>query len=66
MEGPPMKLLMSTDATPVAPHSPMPVPMHWQEQVKADIERDVSLGVLEPVPDGEPVTWSHLMVICTK
>lgn len=66
MEGPPMKLMIEKDATPVAHHSPVPVPVHWQEQVKADILRDVALGVLEPVPIGEPVTWCHRMVVCAK
>ena len=66
MEGPPMKLMIDKDATPVAHHTPIPVPLHWQEQVKADIDRDVSLGVLEPVPVGEPVTWCHRMVVCAK
>ena len=61
-----MKLMVEKDATPVAHHTPVPVPLHWQEQVKADIDRDVSLGVLEPVPVGEPVTWCHRMVVCAK
>jgi len=35
--------------------------------VKAGLDRDVRLGVLEPVPVGEPaVTWYHRMVICAK
>jgi len=33
---------------------------------KAGLDRDVRLWVLEPVPVGEPVTWCHRMVICTK
>ena len=33
---------------------------------KAGLDRDVPLGVLEPVPVGEPVTWCHRMVICAK
>jgi hypothetical protein len=66
MEGPPMKLMVEEDATPVAHHTPVPVPLHWREQVKADIDRDVRLGVLEPVPVGEPVTWCHRMVVCSK
>ena len=51
---------------PAAHHTPAPVPIHWQEQVNADIEHDVALGVLEPVPIGEPVMWCHLMVVRTK
>jgi len=34
--------------------------------VKARLDRDVRLGVLEPVPVGDPVSWCHRMVICTK
>ena len=51
---------------PTAHHSTIPVPLHWQDDVKAGLDRDVRLGVLEPVPNGEPVTWCHRMVICTK
>ncbi len=63
MDGPPMRLLIDTQATPTAHHSPIPVPLHWQDEVKADLDRDVRLGVLEPVPIGEPVTWC---LICAK
>ena len=66
MDVTPMKLMVDPDAEPVAHHSPIPVPLHWQEQVKAGIDRDVALGVLEPVPVGEPVTWCHRMVVCPK
>ena len=45
---------------------PSPVPLHWQDEVKAGLNRDVRLGVLEPVPIGEPVTWYHRKVICAK
>ena len=66
MDSPPMRLMINPDATPTAYHSPIPVPLHWQDAVKAGLDRDVRLGVLEPVPIGEPVTWCHRMVICAK
>lgn len=66
MEGPPMKLMINPKAEPIAYHSLIPVPIHWQEEVKAGLDRDVCLGVIEPVPVGEPVTWCHRMVICAK
>lgn len=66
MSGPPMKLMIDENAEPTTHHSPIPVPIHWQEQVKADLDRDVALGVIEPVPIGEPVTWCHRMVVCPK
>ena len=61
-----MRLMIDPHATPTAHHSPIPVPLHWQDDVKAGLDRDVRLGVLEPVPIGGPVTWCHCMVICAK
>ena len=66
MTGPPLALMIDPKATPVAIHSPIPVPLHWQDKVKAGLDRDVSLGVIEPVPVGEPVTWCHRMVVYRK
>ena len=66
MEGPPLKLMIDPDAVPKACHKPVPVPIHWQEEVKKGLDQDVRLGVIEPVPIGEPVTWCHRMVVCAK
>ena len=66
MTGQPVRLMIAEDAEPTAYHSPIPVPIHWQDEVKADLDRDVRLGVIEPVPVGEPVTWCHRMVVCAK
>lgn len=66
MRGPPMLLMVEPDAKPVAQHSPVSAPMHWQEEVKAGLDQNARLGVIEPVPIGEPVTWCHRMVICSK
>ena len=66
MVGVPIRLMVDANAEPVAHHTPIHVPLHWQSDVKAGLDHDVSLGVLEPVPVGEPVTWCHRMVICAK
>ena len=66
MEGPPMRLMIDKNAEPTAHHTPIPVPLHWQDEVKAGLDQDVALGVIEKVPIGEPVTWCHRMVICAK
>ncbi|MEL6802297.1 MAG: reverse transcriptase domain-containing protein, partial [Bacteroidota bacterium] len=66
MHGPPLRLMIDPQATPVAHHTPIPVPLHWMEQVKEGLDQDVRLGVLKPVPVGEPVTWCHRMVVCAK
>ena len=65
-EGPPMKIHTDPEAVPVAIHKPCPVPMHWREQVRKDIEADVKRGVLEKVPPGIADTWCARMVITPK
>ena len=62
----PLHLMVDPSATPKAYHTPVPVPLHWQEDVKAGLDQDTRLGVIEPVPVGEPVTWCHRMVVCAK
>ena len=66
MSGQPLRLMIDPSAKPVAHHNPIPVPLHWQEEVKAGLDRDVRLGVLEQVPIGNAVTWCHRMVVCPK
>jgi hypothetical protein len=66
MEVPPLKLMVDKESTPKAFHKPIPVPIHWRESIKDGLDRDVRLGVIEPVPIGEPVTWCHRMVVCAK
>ena len=66
MTGPPLRLMVDPDAKPVAYHTPVPVALHWMEDVKAGLEQDVRQGVIEKVPVGEPVTWCHRMVVCAK
>ena len=66
MTGPPLELAIKPDTKPVAVHTASPVPMHWKDEVKTGLDRDVSLGVIEPVPPDEPVTWCSRMVIAAK
>ena len=63
MSGPPLSLSIDPNAVPKPCHTPIAIPIHWQDEVKAGLDRDVRLGVLEKVT---PVTWCHRMVICTK
>ena len=58
--------MIDPDAKPIAHHTPAPVPLHWQEDVKAGLYYSVSLGVLEPVPVRQPVTRCHWMVVYVK
>lgn len=66
MEGPPLRLMVDSDVQPVAHHKPIPVPIHWQDDVKAGLDQDCRLGVIEEVPPSTPVTWCHRMVISPK
>ena len=65
-EGPPLKLHVDPESKPIAVHKPIPVPLHWQQEMKASIDRNVKLGVLKAVTVGEPVTWCHRMVTARK
>ena len=66
MSGPPLRLMIDPAAKPVAKHKPIPIPIHWQQQVYAGLDQDCKLGVIEPVPVGTPVTWCHKMIIIAK
>ena len=66
MTGEPLKLFMDEKAKPVACYTPAPVPIHWQDRVKADLDRDVRLGVLETVPVNDPVLYCSRMVVTSK
>ena len=61
-----MPIITDKDAKPVAFHTPVKVPLHWSDQVKKDLDRDVSLGIIEPVPINTPTTWCARMVVVAK
>ena len=63
---PPLQLHIPSTSKPVACHVPAPLPLHWHNKVKADIEQDVRLGVLERVLTNTPVRWLSLMVLTPK
>ena len=50
MSGPPMRLMIDPNATPFAVHKPIPIPVHWQNDVYKELDQDCRLGVLERVP----------------
>ena len=62
----PLKLHVDPNATPTAVHKPALVPIHWQNKVYEDLERDVRIGVLERVDPNTPTTWCSRMVVTCK
>ena len=66
MKGDPLPIIMKAGAKPVAVHNPVPVPLHWEDKVKRDLDRDEALNVIEKVPLNTPVTWCARMVVVAK
>ena len=60
MDGPPVEIHLIKCATSCKVSTPASIPIHWQKQVKADLDRDVALGVIEKVE--EPSEWCQKMV----
>jgi len=63
---PPYELHIDHSIKPFAIHSPVTVPLHFEKRVKRDLDRDVLLGVIEPVPENTPVTWCARMHVVGK
>ena len=57
---------MREDGKPYVVHTHSPIPVHFQQEVKEQLDRDVRLGVLEKVPPNTPTTWCRRLVIATK
>ena len=67
MVGEPMTITFKEEKhIPYAVHTPIRVPEHWKAKVKADIDRDVRLCIIEPVPGTTPTTWCARMVVTAK
>ena len=66
MTGKPMKINFKEGVEPYRVHTPIQVPHHWSKKVKSDIDKDVRLGIIEPVPQGTPTEWCARMVVAAK
>ena len=68
MTGKPMSILRKDDVPGehLKAYRPIPVPHHYKQAVKADLDRDVRLGVIERVPQGEISEHCSRMVITPK
>ena len=66
MSGKPLNIHTRKEVEPKAVHKPIPVPHHWKRKVKSDLDRDVALGIIEPVPPGVPSIWCSRMIVVAK
>ena len=64
--GKPMKIHTKPDTKPFCCKRPSTIPLHFRDQVRADIESDIKKGILERVPAGRPDTWCARLVIQPK
>ena len=62
----PAHIHLKDDAIPYAVHTPYSIPIHWRDEVKRLLDRDVEDGIIEPVPIGDPVRWCSPMVVTAK
>ena len=47
MNTPMMRLMIKEDATPVVHHNPIPIPLHWLDEIKAILDANVRMGVMK-------------------
>jgi hypothetical protein len=66
LNGPPLEIHVKENARAHAIYTPATVPIHWKTKVKADLDRDVQLEVLEEVAENVNITWCHRMLVCRK
>ena len=62
----PIKIHIDPNAEPKPVFTAATVPLAWRDDVKAQIDQDVALGVIEPVPPGVPTTWQARMHVVGK
>ena len=62
----PLTFQLKADATPSAIHKAANISIHWMDEIKAELDKDVRLGVIEPVPPNTPSVWCSRMGIIAK
>ena len=62
----PLELFVDPNIKPVAIHKAAVIPVHLKAAVKADLDRDVRLGILEKVDVNSPVRWLSRMIVALK
>ena len=67
MIGEPMKITLKPNAPARSvKYKPIPVPFHFKQSAKRDIDRDIRMGVLQKKPQGESTTYCSQTVFTPK
>ena len=52
MSGPKQHIHLKSNTTPHACHTPIPIPHHWKQKVKEQLDQDKELGIIRKAPVG--------------
>ena len=66
MCGRPHKFHLKENADSFAAHIPIPIPHHWRDEVKRQLEKDIEMGIFQRVPIGKSTEWCKRMVTVSK
>lgn len=66
MAGPPMKIQIKPGTVPVKKYRAAPIPFHWQDRVREQLDAMVKKDIVEKVPIGEVPDWILSMVVVPK
>ena len=66
MTGKKHHIYITENAEPYITHSPIPIPHHWKEEVKRQLDWDVDMGIVRKVSVGEADEWCSQMVVVGK
>ena len=61
-----MKIHIDKTVDPIAIHKPISISHHRQETVKAELDKDCELRIIEKIPLGIPTRWQSRMVVVAK
>ena len=62
----PLNLFVDPEVRPVAIHKAAKIPIHLKAKVRADLDRNVRLGILEKVNVNLPVKWLSRILVTMK
>ena len=66
MSGPKQRIHLKPNATPHACHTAIPIPHHWKQKVKEQLDQDEELGIIRKAPVGVATEWCMRMTTVPK
>ena len=66
MAGEPLRVHIDKSVPPTTVNRPSTVSIHWQKKMKAALDADERMGVIEKVPANTPQLWCAPMHVVAK